>query len=230
MKKLTFKVSTPKKGSLIALIKDVNKIPCRIQLDIENGFVTVENINNSSIDPVIELIDNYYTLLGVDIDNSDENNVNTSAVEKTTSVSTQTENVTPIKDFGAPSENDMFLKSVEVSTEKALLKTFSSAFDKLDPSKTIEEQINSFLTDIGMITTEKIVKQSFVIACAIEKITYEKVIHELHNIHQNLSEPNIKAVLKKNFKEWLTQYPELEKHYPKLSFMSLLKAFSKKFA
>lgn len=245
MKKLTFKVSIPKEGSLTALIKDVNNIPCRMQLDLENGFVTVENLNNTSIDTVIELIYKYYTLLSVDIDNCTESDVTVSNVEETISVPTQTESVATIKNFESPSENDILLKKVEVSTEKvsteldskkdhdgemALLETLGSAFGKLDSSKKVEEQIDSFLTNIGMITTEEIVKDSFVTAYVIKKITYETIIHELHNIHPNLTKPNIKAILKKTFKEWLTQYPELAKQCPRLSFMTLLKAFTKKFA
>ena len=75
MKKLTFKVSSKKDGSFIALIKEVDKISCRISFDFEKGFVSVENVNDIMIDSVIELVDNYYTIVGVDIDNTIENNV-----------------------------------------------------------------------------------------------------------------------------------------------------------
>lgn len=468
MKRLTFKVSTPKEGSVIALIKEVNKISCRLQLDIENGFVTVENINDSLIDTVIELIDNYYTLLGVDIDNSVESNITVPAVEEATGVSSQTEATSEpestVKTLEPQSEDDLIIKKVEfeneyveqlvnkflrtaywamfkmnipekeigyfilnsiseismrynmkdtipfsigdvvdcnygvhlageingghvsaivcnisytgmaylvpitkeqkklashsyltftvpnditydtrnyvdgtalldkgkyvrperfyevigktspeffakvlyqlattfdftdaiaetkikpdnceiatdetataekteattveafdkeeqpttktVTSEKvpestttkvatkpaskktsdaenALLEAVGSAFDKLNSSKKVEEQIDSFLTDIGMSTSEKIVRQSFVIACDIKKITYENVILELHNIYPNVNEDILKASLKENFKKWLKQYPELAKKCPKLSFMSVLKVFAKRFA
>ena len=92
MKKLTFKVSNPKEGSTIALVKEVNKIACRLQIDIENGFVTAENIDDTMIDTVIELVDNYYTLLGVDIDNSLETNTTVSIAEETMDVLVHAEN------------------------------------------------------------------------------------------------------------------------------------------
>ena len=73
MKKLTFKVSSQKDGSFISLIKEVDKTSCRISIDFENGFVSVENVNDIMIDSVIELVNNYYTIVGVDIDNTLEN-------------------------------------------------------------------------------------------------------------------------------------------------------------
>ena len=468
MKKLTFKVSTPKEGSVIALIKEVNKISCRLHLDIENGFVTVENVNDSLIDTVIELIDNYYTLLGVNIDNSVENNATVPAVEEATEVSSPTEATSElestVKTLMPQSEDDLIIKKVEfeneyveqlinkflrtaywamfkmnipekeigysiltsiseismrynmkdtipfsigdvvdcnygvhlageingghvcaivcnisdtgmaylvpitrkqedlashsyltftvpnditydtrnyvdgiavldkgkyvrperfqeligktspeffakvlsqlattfdftdtiaeikikpdnceittdenttakkteavtvktfdeeeqptiktVTSEKiaestttkvaikpaskntsnvenALLEALGYAFDKLNSSKKVEEQIDSFLTDIGMSTSEKIVRQSFVIACDIKKITYENVILELYNMYPNLDKDMLMASLKENFKKWLEQYPELAKKCPKLSFMAVLKVFAKRFA
>ena len=90
-------------------------------------------------------------------------------------------------------------------------------------SKKIDEQVDAFLANIGMLTN----RQSFVIACDIDKITYENVILELHNM---LKEEIIKNALKNNFKKWLEHYPELAKKCPKLSLMSVLKAFAKRFA
>ncbi len=431
MKKLTFKVSNPKEGSTIALVKEVNKIACRLQIDIENGFVTAENIDDTMIDTVIELVDNYYTLLGVDIDNSLETNTTVSIAEETMDVLVQAENDSKPK--ATASEDDLIIKKVEfeneyveqiinkflrtaywamfkknvpekeigdfiytsmseismrynnkdsipfsvgdvvdcnygthlageingnhvaaivckisdtgmvylvpitkiqqnptshsyltftvpndiiydtrdyvggtalldkgkyVSSERfnevigktspeflakvlhqlattfdftdanltekqqeaenvttknvfsestativetkptgkssnvenALLEVVGYAFDKLTPSKKVEEQIDSFLTDIGMSINERMVKQSFVIACDIKKITYENVILELHNVNPEVNEDVIKATLKENFKKWLEQYPELAKKCPKMSLMSVLKIFAKKFA
>ena len=111
-----------------------------------------------------------------------------------------------------------------------MLEALGYAFDKLNSSKKVEEQIDSFLTDIGMSTSEKIVRQSFVIACDIKKITYENVILELYNMYPNLDKDMLMASLKENFKKWLEQYPELAKKCPKLSFMAVLKVFAKRFA
>ncbi len=487
MKKLTFKVSAPKEGNISGLIKAINKIACQLKLDIENGFVVAENVDESTIDVVIDLINNYYTLLGIDIDNSVKNDVNVANDDEKVAVSTQKESVSTPKTLEPQSEDDLIIRKVEfkneyieqlinklprtiswamfknnatgneishfifstiseismnynntacipvsigdvvdcnygthlpkeingahvsaivcdisfgmvylvpitkqldnlvsrsfikftvpndiiydekdyvngtvlldkgrylrperlnqiigkttpeflakvlhqlsttfdfadkiaengikptncktttdktitpevdetttagttspevdettttgttspeadkptiagssdngeqqptvivsseakpeeiisqiatVSTtqkvsnvEKALLESFGSAFDKLDPSKPIQEQIDSFITDIGIPTGEKMLRKTFVIAYDIKKITYENVILELHKMYPTVNEDIIKASLKESFKKWLEQYPELAEKCPKLSLMSVLKAFAKR--
>ena len=474
MKKLTFKVSAPKEGNISGLIKAISKIACQLKLDIEKGFVVAENIDESTIDVVIDLINNYYTLLGVDIDNSVESDVNVANDEEKVAVSTHKESVSTSKTLEPQSEDDLIIRKVEfkneyieqlinkllrtiswamfknqaskeeishfifstiseismnynntacipvsigdvvdcnygthlpkeingahvsaivcdisfgmvylvpitkqsdnlvsrsfikftvpndiiydekdyvngtvlldkgrylrperlnqiigkttpeflakvlhqlsttfdftdkiaengikptncktttdktitpevdettttgttspeadnptiagtsdngeqqptvivsseakpeetisqvatVSTtqkvsnvEKALLESFGSAFDKLDPSKPIQEQIDSFITDIGIPTGEKMLRKTFVIAYDIKKITYENVILELHKMYPTVNEDIIKASLKESFKKWLEQYPELAEKCPKLSLMSVLKAFAKR--
>ena len=475
MKKLTFKVSAPKEGNISGLIKAISKIACQLKLDIENGFVVAENIDESTIDVVIDLINNYYTLLGIDIDNSVENDVNVANDDEKVAVSTQKESVSTPKTLEPQSEDDLIIRKVEfkneyieqlinkllrtiswamfknnatgneishfifstiseismnynntacipvsigdvvdcnygthlpkeingghvaaivcdisfgmvylvpitkqldnlvsrsfikftvpndiiydekdyvngtvlldkgrylrperlnqiigkttpeffakvlhqlsttfdftdrnaensskstnfetttaaeaitpevdettttettspkadkptiaetsnngeyqpavivsleekseetisqvatVSTtqkgsngEKALLESFGSAFDKLDSSKPIQEQIDSFIADIGIPANEKMLRQTFVIACDIKKITYENVIFELHKMYPTANEDILKASLKKSFKKWLEQYPELAEKCPKLSLMSVLKVFAKR--
>lgn len=49
-------------------------------------------------------------------------------------------------------------------------------------------------------------------------------------MNPEVNEDVIKATLKENFKKWLEQYPELAKKCPKMSLMSVLKVFAKKFA
>lgn len=113
--------------------------------------------------------------------------------------------------------------------ETVLTETLGFALDKVDSSKKPEDQIESFLVDIGMSTSGKIVKQCFVIACDIKKITYENVILELHKIYPNTLEGDIKAIIQKNFKKWLEQYPELTEKCHRISLMSVLKVFAKRF-
>ena len=91
MKKLTFKVTATQEGSVIALIKEVNKISCRLQIDIENGTVIATDIDESMIDTIFELINNHYTLLCVDIDNSAHSDIIVPTVESATEVSAQPE-------------------------------------------------------------------------------------------------------------------------------------------
>lgn len=452
MKKLTFKVSSQKDCSIVSLIKEVNKISCRIYLDLEDGFIAVESVDDTMIDIVIELVDKYYTILGIDIDNTVGET--TVAQEKPDVVEIE-QNLT---DLGPQSEDDLIIQKVEfeneyvqnrinnflktaywalynrratekdvgdyivtcqneismrysskpsiefsigdivdvnygvhlpgevigghvhaivcntlnrdmayvvpitkarteittksylplevpkdatydngcykggtvladkgkyvrverfnavigktkadffekllyllasafdftnciaekscsdddlpfimcetpndvvdtsattektpndvvntsATTEKTtdevvktkvtakkasgeettLLESIGFAFDKLDSSKNAKDQVYSFLTDIGMTTTERMVTQSFIIACNIKKINYENVIHGLHEEFPNVKEEIIKSILKDAFKNWLKNYPTLAEKCPKISLMSVLKVFAKRF-
>lgn len=459
MKKITFKVSTPKEGSVVSLIKEVNRISCRIYLDIENGCVTVVNVNDTMIDTVIELVDNYYTIFGVDIDNTSEETTavqvapvvvessagtTTKAIEETleettevvaskqsTDLKPQSEHALNIKkvefenksvetrlnqfiktvywamydrhvtekDIGdhiltcmseismrysskpviqfsigdivdvnygfhlsgeingghvhavvcnilnkdmafvlpivkaqtdIPVQNYLLMKApqdatyvdeaykdgtvllnkgkyvrverfrcvsgqtkpeffakllhqlastfdftrcltaaveddsdqpltigettnkaVETTTatdeadtkvmksktyskkvsgeEVALLESIGYALDKLDTSKSVEEQVESFLTDIGMTTKERMVTKSFIIAPDIDKINYAKVLLGLQQEFPKVKEEIIKNILKEAFKNWLEKYPALAEKCPKISLMAVLKVFAKKF-
>lgn len=463
MKKLTFKVSSQKDGSFISLIKEVDKISCRISFDFENGFVSVENVNDIMIDSVIELVDNYYTIVGVDIDNTLENSTensiaaistesisdvpsNTVETDETvietepTNLEPQTEDDLIIKKFefqndyleelinkyvrtiswamfkmnisekevadyiytamkeismrynkkecidfsigdivdcsygvhlpgeingghvaaivcdisydsmaylvpitklqtditshsyltfNTPKdivyENDYYKKGgtalldkgkyvraerfnavigkttpaffeeilrklattfdftkklgkkselpltlteatdevvekhsmteenttetvgtsddnttntveqVENPTKKyniedTLQEAIGFAFDKLDPSKKVEDQVENFLADIGMVSNEKLIQQSFVIACDIKKIKYDNVILRLHEEFPEMNEETIKNTLKETFKYWLEKYPTLAEKCPRISIASIFKLFAKKFA
>ena len=114
--------------------------------------------------------------------------------------------------------------------EDTLQEVIGFAFDKLDPSKKVVDQVESFLADIGMGSNEKMIPQSFVIACDIKKIKYENVILRLHEEFPEMSEDAIKNTLKKTFKDWLEKYPTLAEKCPKISMMAILKLFAKKFA
>lgn len=116
------------------------------------------------------------------------------------------------------------------SEEAALLNVIGNSLEKLNRTKTVEEQVETFLADIGMATTERMVTQSFVIACDIKKINYESVILELHNMFPKEKKNIIKSILKENFKKWLDVHSELVESCPKISFMAVLKVFAKRFA
>ena len=116
------------------------------------------------------------------------------------------------------------------SNESSLLEIIGSALDKLDPSKKVENQVEDFLASIGMTTTEKLIKQSFIIACDVKKINYGTVIFRLHEANPKIREELIQNILKESFKNWLKQYPTLAEKCPRISFMSILKVFAKKFS
>lgn len=108
------------------------------------------------------------------------------------------------------------------------MELFKEAFDKLEATKSVNENIDVFFTDIGMPTNLKMVRESFIIACDIKKINFENIILELKKLHPNIKEEIIKSSLRTDFKGWLEMYPTLMEKFPKLSLMSLLSAFAKR--
>lgn len=114
------------------------------------------------------------------------------------------------------------------SAEDYVAELLASSLASLDKSKPVVEQIDMFLNGIGFQTNEKIIKQSFVAACEVKKVSYESIILELRNVYPKIREEIIKATMREEFKKWLTMYPEAKEKYPKISFMVLLKVFAKK--
>lgn len=221
MNKLTFKVKDKSEISLLDLIKTINQLTCRIKLDFENNFVIAENLSNSEIDTIIDLINSHYTILSIDIDNSD-----------TVSTILQPESKISSPEANSNETDSEIIASDEKTNtsnklENALLENLGDAFDKLDPSGDIEDQINSFIKEIGFPEDDPLIKHSFVIACNLVKITYENVIYKLHEVFTELQETTIKYRLKEFFKEWMSKHPELE-DYPRMSFMIVLKVFVKR--
>lgn len=130
----------------------------------------------------------------------------------------------PMQEF-----NEDLTKEGMGKIENLLYKYLKNDLEKLDRSKTIEENIDYFLEDIGMAPNEMIM-QSFVIACNIEKITYVNIIKKMRELYPEKSSTSIKAVLRYNFKEWLQRNPELAMKCGSISYMNLLKIFAKQFA
>lgn len=130
-------------------------------------------------------------------------------------------------DNSEKSKPKMSTKKVRTG-ELAVLNLVSETLQKLDDTKTIEEQVEAFLSGIGMVTTQRMVTQAFVVACNITKINYENVIRELHKMFPEVEENIIKSNLQENFKRWLEMYPELVKRCPKISLMAVLKVFAKR--
>lgn len=116
----------------------------------------------------------------------------------------------------------------KISVEDYVAELLAVPLANLDKSKPIMEQVDMFLDCIGFQTTEKIIKQSFVVACEDEKVTYKSIILELRNVYPEISEKSIKETMREEFKKWLTLYPEAKEKYPKISFMVLLKVFARK--
>ena len=62
MKKLFFKVSQIKDDSLLPLIKEINKISCKICINLNKGMVDVENVEENMLETVIGLVNDYFSI------------------------------------------------------------------------------------------------------------------------------------------------------------------------
>ena len=149
MKKLMFKVDTKKESSLTSLLKEINQISCRIQLDLKNGLVIVENVNDTIIDSVVDLIDNYYTVLSINVDNTSSSE--TDDVSKECVVAQQPKVLDP------QTPDDLIINKVRFKNEyveeavNKLLKTAYWAMFKEGVSETkIRDYIYTTMTEISM--------------------------------------------------------------------------------
>ncbi len=132
-----------------------------------------------------------------------------------------------VNDYNIP------LCMVPNNIDRIFLKELAPAFEKIDRSKSTEEQIDSFIREIGIADegNEDIIKNAFVIALRSKKITYNNIIGELKKRYTHKNEVMIKKSLIGEFEKWLQKYPKLfEQSYTlrgKISFTSLLKLFAK---
>lgn len=130
MKKITFKVTIKKEGNLVSLIKNVNKFSSRIRIDLEHGIVTDENLEDNMIDSIMELINHYFEISSIDIDNvSDKStSIDTSqsdvvANESETDSKTEIEAENPAElenktiEVASQSKDDLIIKKVEFENE-----------------------------------------------------------------------------------------------------------------
>lgn len=124
-------------------------------------------------------------------------------------------------------EGKSFSSTQKPSAEDYIAELLASSLANLDKSKSVEEQTDKFLNCIAFQSNEKIIKQSFIVACEVKKIGYESIILELRNVYPNIKEENIKAILREEFNKWLTLHPDVKEKYPKISFMVLLKVFAR---
>lgn len=173
MKKITFKVTTKKEGSVVSLIKEVNKISCRIQIDLENSFVTVENVDDTMTDSVIELIDQYYNILNVMFDNTSDESTSVensqsvniayeSKSEDTVEITAESENKPTV--VGPQSEDDLIIQKVDLENkyvEKLINKLMRTALWAMYKMNVPEKEIGDFIwTSINEISMRYNMKET----------------------------------------------------------------------
>ena len=163
MKKLTFKVSMQKGTKITSIIKEINKISCRINFDMENSTITVQDVNDNEIDNVIDFVDKYYAILKVDIDNiievtdkkeeiSDEPAIEEETVEvETKIVEEKTEEAVPKKEpevLEPQSADDLIIKKVEFENkyvENLLNKFLRTAYWAMYKQNAFEKEVGNYI-------------------------------------------------------------------------------------
>lgn len=115
--------------------------------------------------------------------------------------------------------------------EKALLKCIGDVYDKLDPNKPVEDQLDDFLTGIGFVTDIPLIRDCFLIASKMyyKDISNTHIVLKLDPLYPELKRCQIRNLIFSTFKDWLVNHPKLSEDCPKMSFFYLLKLFSKKF-
>ena len=116
-----------------------------------------------------------------------------------------------------------------VGSDAALLETFGGAFDKIDIYGRPEDHIDSFLLDLGM-PDDKILRDAFIVACKVRRVTFENILAGLYELYPEMEETIIKSKLKRIFRNWIKEYPEMVEKCHWISIMSVLRAYAKKFA
>ena len=70
MKRITFKVTAPRERGLRIFGKEAEKLYCKIRLDFEKQVIIAEDVEDTNVENVIELINRYYEVSDI-VENSD---------------------------------------------------------------------------------------------------------------------------------------------------------------
>ncbi len=115
-----------------------------------------------------------------------------------------------------------------ISSEDYVADIIADALNSLDKSKPVEDQIDNFLDAIGLSKNVLIVRNAFIAACSVDKVTYNNLVIELQKEMPKVRGEIIKLTLKNEFKKWLSNHPDVIANYSKISIIVLLKLFAKK--
>lgn len=122
----------------------------------------------------------------------------------------------------------------KIPASEYLLNRFSDAFNSLAyyENNSINEKIAYFLKEInftykGQAKKEyKLVSSAFLEVYTDRTIKYSDVVNKIYKRGNFTSESKVREILTSNFKKWLDNYPDINEEYPRISFKSLLNAFS----
>ena len=172
----------------------------------------------------IELVNSCYKNISkITIDNNEDTNTKTT-VKRNKANALKPKRILKKADV---QKTEKAKKEDALNAEAVIRETFKNAFDKIDKSKTVEENINSFLDEIGLDKTAPYIFKSFLAGTFVKKINYESILLELKKDAKNITEDGIKAELRKKFDEYISKYTDLKVKYPKISIINFIKIFVK---
>ena len=153
MNKLTFIGNIKEGQSKTSIIKEIYSISCRLQVDFVQGFLTVENVDDTQIDMVTDLIDNYYDTDEVIIDNlktpvSNEDTIS-APIKNETQIVPATEQKNSHKILEPQSPDDLIIKKVEFGNkhiEDLINKFFRTASWAIYKQGISEKEIGYYIT------------------------------------------------------------------------------------
>ena len=111
--------------------------------------------------------------------------------------------------------------------EKALFDVIGEQLRTLIKDKDVESQLDDFMDSIGLDKSARIVRQSFLAACKVKRISYESLFAEMYDVFPTIRSEIMKASLQEEWKNWLSTQPTLAEQHPKIPLTSLLKVFVK---
>ena len=135
-------------------------------------------------------------------------------------------------DFSSKAEEIDFTKCL--TAEMALQEIIGPALEKVMPGLYPEDnQIFKFLADIGMPNNVITLRKAYEVGIHLEKITYNnlisQIISENPEMYDESDSKNLRNLLKRIFDNWAQNYPDLKKQCSKISIVSIIKMFAKKF-
>ena len=134
MKNLTFKVSLPKNLSISSLLKELNNISCHISVDIKGNVVSVKNTDEQFLDVIVDLVEKYFQIEVIYINNIFEENKNEQKLEdifEPTAAETVKESSIHQEDIFIENLINKLLKNLTISNDNLSLKMLLRFYQQL---------------------------------------------------------------------------------------------------
>ncbi len=147
MKKLFFKVSQIKDDSLLPLIKEINKISCKICINLNKGMVDVENVEENMLETVIGLVNDYFSISSIDIDNTGETATKTNDTEKMTDLEAELSEEAVIRKVGN--------EYVDTKISALCKSAYWALYTRHAPEKELTDYLQTCISEISLRYSNK---------------------------------------------------------------------------